>query len=152
MQNFPAAGLRWELPFRSGENRLKVVAHAAGGTQIVDEISFIYKEQPWGAPAAFAMEVIERSARKATVEARLHDQAGLLCLDARNVVRFTLAGTGSLIDNQGTSTGSRVVQLYNGRVQISVANWGATTVVGLHADGVPSASCPLGAPPALTPR
>jgi hypothetical protein len=77
------------------------------------------------------------------------EEAGV---DARNVVGFTLAGTGSLIDNQGTSTGSRVVQLSNGRVQISVADWGAGTIVGLHADGVPSALCPLGAPPALTPR
>jgi beta-galactosidase len=149
MQNFPAAGLRWEVPFRSGENRLRVVAHAAAGTQVTDEITFTYQDHPWGAPAAFAMRVIARSAGKATVEATLHDEAGLLCLDARNVVRFTLAGTGSLIDNQGTSTGSRMVQLYNGRVQISVTGWGAETVVGLDADGVPSALCPLGAPAAI---
>ena len=149
MQNFPAAGLRWEVPFRSGENRLRVVAQAADGTQVIDQIAFIYQDQPWGAPSAFTMRVIERSAGRATVEATLHDHAGLLCLDARNVVRFTLAGAGRLIDNQGSSTGSRVVQLYNGRVQISIADWGPETVVGLHTDGIPSALCPLGAPPVL---
>ena len=149
MQNFPAAGLRWDVPFRSGDNRLRVVAHAADGTQVTDQIAFAYQDQAWAAPSAFTMRVIERSAGKATVEATLHDHAGLLCLDARNVVRFTLAGTGRLIDNQGTSTGSRVVELYNGRVQISVENWGPETVVGLHIEGVPSAICALDAPPAL---
>jgi beta-galactosidase len=34
--------------------------------------------------------------------------------------RFILTGDGSLIDNLGTSTGSRTVQSYKGRAQISV--------------------------------
>ena len=46
------------------------------------------------------------------------------------VVRFSLAGGGVLIDNQGTSTGSRVVQLYNGRAQISIRAMAAHATAG----------------------
>jgi beta-galactosidase len=60
------------------------------------------------------------------------------CLDSRNVVRFSLAGEGKLIDNLGTSRGSRELQLYNGRAEISVAHKGGCTV-GIASDGLPSA-------------
>jgi hypothetical protein len=50
-------------------------------------------------------------------------------------VRFSLAGSGCLIDNQGTSTGSRVVELYNGRARISIrCNEGACTA-GVTSEG-----------------
>jgi beta-galactosidase len=153
MQNFPAAGLRWQVAFRGGANRLRVVAHAIDGLVVTDEVTLSYQPGPWGAPTAFRMRVIGRPVTSGTgtvtVEATLHDPAGLLCLDARNVVRFTIAGSGQLIDNQGTSTGSRVIELYNGRVQISVAGAGPDTVIALHTDGLPTVLCSLGAEAAI---
>ncbi|HEX4758123.1 MAG TPA: hypothetical protein VH308_09080 [Terracidiphilus sp.] len=72
---------------------------------------------------------ISREANNATVEATLLDAAGVHCLDAKNAVRFSLAGEGKLIDNLGTSTGSRLVEMYNGRARISIArNGGASTI------------------------
>ncbi len=55
-----------------------------------------------------------------TAEATLFDAAVARCLDSRAVVRFSLAGDGKLIDNLGTPTGSRVVQMYNGHAEISL--------------------------------
>jgi glycosyl hydrolase family 2 len=54
------------------------------------------------------------------IEAQLLDANEVLCLDARNQVRFGIAGDGTLIDDLGTATGSRVVELYNGRALIRV--------------------------------
>jgi beta-galactosidase len=73
-----------------------------------------------------------------TVEAKLYDGKGILCLDARNDVRFSLAGAGRLIDNLGTSRGSRELQLYNGRAEISVMAEGGC-ILGIVSEGLPSA-------------
>jgi beta-galactosidase len=62
--------------------------------------------------------VTARDSKKVTLQACLLDANGVRCLDARNVVRFGLTGDGRLLDNLGTSTGSRVVQLFNGVAQI----------------------------------
>ena len=56
-------------------------------------------------------------------------------MDARNVVRFSLAGKGKLLDNPGTVGGSRVVQLTNGRSWISAEVKG-TCRVGIAAEGL----------------
>jgi beta-galactosidase len=135
-QDFPAAGLRWTLPFPAGENALRAVGKRAGKT-VSDEIKFVYETRKWGAPAAFVIAESSRDAGRVTVEARVVDAAGVTCLDARNVVRFSVAGKGKLVDNQGTPWGSRVVQLGNGRARISVEVKGACQV-GVAADGVPA--------------
>ena len=43
------------------------------------------------------------------VEVSILDQDNVLCLDATNWIRFSLAGDATLIDNLGTSDGSRFV-------------------------------------------
>ena len=113
------------VKFAPGKNHLRVVA-IKNGVSVSDEIEFEYQTAKWGKPARFALAQIARDKGVVTIEATAYDAQGVLCLDAKNVVRFSLAGSGSLIDNQGTSTGSRVVQLYNGRARISIrCNGGA---------------------------
>jgi beta-galactosidase len=118
-QDFPAAGLRWLTPFSPGTNNLRIIAKR-GNTTVTDEISFLYQAEKWGKPASLKLTDIHRDKDKVTVEATLYDAKGILCLDARNQVRFSVAGGAKLIDNLGTSRGSRVVQLYNGRAQITL--------------------------------
>jgi beta-galactosidase len=133
-QDFPAAGLRWMTPFAAGKNTLRVVATKNGKT-VTDEISFLYQTETWGAPAE--LNISERARTTidgkptVTVEARLYDAKGILCLDTRNRVRFTIAGEGTLIDNRGTPTGSRVVELYNGRAEISLLKNNSSSVVSV---------------------
>ncbi|MGB8030398.1 MAG: glycoside hydrolase family 2 TIM barrel-domain containing protein [Terracidiphilus sp.] len=126
-QNFPAAGLRWDVVFAPGPNHLRVEAHK-GDTAVSDEIDLTYQTEPWGTPAALVLHEKERDGSRITVEAKLFDAHGVLCLDARHIVRFSLAGTGRLIDNLGTTRGSRELQLANGRAQISLEAIGACTV------------------------
>ena len=131
-EDFPAAGLRWDLAFRVGKNVLRAVS--ADGT-LSDQVEFSYQDQPWGKPDRLTLALKRRNAASITVEAILEDAAGLRCLDSRAQVRFTLAGEGTLKDNLGTPTGSRVVQMYNGRAEISLIQRGPV-VAGVSSEGV----------------
>ena len=134
---FPAAGLNWLVPFKEGENTLRAVA-TGGEPALNDEIRLVYQTASWGKPTKFVMTEISRADGIATVEAAAFDAAGVVCLDAANLVRFGLAGDGVLIDNLGTADGSRVVQLANGRARISMRLTGKTVVASVTSDGIES--------------
>jgi beta-galactosidase len=138
-QDFPAAGLRWMTPFASGKNTLRVVA-VKGGKTVTDEIAFLYQTETWGAPAEIKLTEKARGTiagkETVTVEAKLYDAKGVLCLDARNQVRFTIAGLGTLIDNRGTTTASRVVEFCNGRVEITLLRNSGGSVAGVTTAGI----------------
>jgi beta-galactosidase len=142
-QDFPCAGLRWMVHFQPGKNHLRVLATPAHGKPLSDEIDFIYQTAQWSKPAKFILQETSRTTSTVTLLATLVDAKGLLCLDAKHSVRFSLAGSGALIDNQGTSTASRVVQLYNGRAEISVRLPHGRAELGIHADGLPDALCAI---------
>jgi beta-galactosidase len=136
-QNFPGAGLRWKVAFASGLNRLHVIA-AKSGVKVNDEIELTYQTEPWGKPAEIRLTEKGRKGDIICVGAMAYDARGVPCLDSRNVVRFSLAGAGKLLDNLGTSRGSRELQLYNGRAEISVTRSGGCTL-GITSEGLPSA-------------
>ena len=126
-QNFPAAGLRWKVAFASGPNHLCAIA-TKGETVVSDEIDMIYQTQSWDKPVELKLFQKERKGNTVTVEAKLFDAKGVLCLDSSQVVRFSLAGAGNLIDNLGTTRGSREIQLSNGRAEISIICKGPCTI------------------------
>jgi beta-galactosidase len=139
-------------PFVTGVNSLRVVA-TKGGKTVTDEISFLYQTETWGAPAKIGLVskfggIVDGKATM-TIEAKLYDAKGVLCLDARNRVRFTIAGSGTLIDNRGTPTGSRVVEMYNGRAEITAFRNGGISVVSVTTEGIPPAFTPPINPPAI---
>lgn len=118
-QDFPAAGLRWSVVFQSGRNQLRAVA-SKHGVSVSDAIELTYQTEPWETPKTIRLSETTRQGNNVTAEARLYDANGVLCLDARNVVRFSLAGPGKLISDLGTTRASRELQLSNGRAQISL--------------------------------
>jgi len=136
-QNFPAAGLRWKVAFASGSNNLHVVA-TKGSVTVVDDVTLTYQTEPWAKPAQLRLRESARKGNVVTVGVTLHDSNGIQCLDSRNVIRFSLAGDGKLIDNLGTARGSRELQLYNGRAEISLTRHGGS-VIGVASDGLPPA-------------
>jgi beta-galactosidase len=137
-QDFPCAGLRWMTPFQAGENHLRVVA-GKGAVEVTDEIRFRYQTEKWDKPAKLAILETARQGNVVTVEVRLSDARGVLCLDARNAVRFAIAGDGELLQNLGTSTGSRQVELYNGRALIRVRMKNGQAAVSVSAEKLPAA-------------
>ena len=118
-QDFPAAGLRWQVPLNAGKYSFKVVARQ-GKSTVVDQIEQEYQSAKWGKPEKLILEKVAVKDGFATINVKLLDGKGTLCLDAINQVEFSLIGDGQLIDNLGTSVGARKVQLYNGRATINV--------------------------------
>jgi beta-galactosidase len=133
-QDFPAAGLRWKVKLNAGKNTLRAVGHR-DGKEVTDEIAFEYQTQKWGKPAKLTLNEIAQKDGIVTMETRMLDKDGVECLDCASVVRFSLAGEGRLLDNLGTSTGSRVVQLQNGRAQISAQLIGRKVCMSVSSEG-----------------
>ncbi|THU34064.1 glycoside hydrolase family 2 protein [Niastella caeni] len=134
-QDFPAAGLRWNVPFTKGVHQLKVIAKS-GKTVVEDSIRFQYQSEKWGKPAKLLLEKISEENGIATMQVKLLDEKNVPCLDATNWIRFGLAGDGKLIDNQGTPSGSRYVQAYNGRAIIRVHTNGGRSVISVKSEGL----------------
>ncbi|MBK0382348.1 DUF4982 domain-containing protein [Pedobacter sp. SD-b] len=134
-QDFPAAGLRWMVNYKEGENDLKVVAKK-GKETVTDEITQQYQTAKWGKPAKLTLSKIKDTDGKITIEVKLLDANNVLCLDAKNVIEIGLTGDGKLIDDQGTSSGSRKVELYNGRAVISLLTNGGKSVASVKTEGI----------------
>jgi beta-galactosidase len=136
-QDFPAAGLRWNVVFQPGVNIIKVTGKR-GKITVNDEIKQDYQTEKWGAPAQMTFNKIKQAGDTVTLEVKLLDARNILCLDARNQVIFGLTGDGQLIDNQGTSSGSRKVELYNGRAIISIKMAGGKSIASVKCHGIPT--------------
>jgi beta-galactosidase len=135
--NFPAAGLRWETILQKGQNT--IIANAwKNKTMVSDTIQVYYETEQWGAPAQLSLKKIETSDGSTIIEATLLDAAGRVCLDARNFIRFGITGDGELLDNLGTSSGSRYVQLSNGRAVIKMAGNKEKSVISVQSAGIPT--------------
>jgi beta-galactosidase len=131
--DFPAAGLRWAVVFQPGENTLRVVAKK-GKEAVEDSVRLIYETRHWGTPAK-----LELSKDGDWVKVRLVDANGVPCLDAASWVRWGMTGDGRLVDDLGTSTGSRYVQAFNGVSMIRVAPLnGGHAVVSVSVQGLPT--------------
>ncbi len=136
-QDFPAAGLRWAVPFDDGVNIVRAVAKR-GGQVLRDEISFRYETRAWGAPDHLRLQQLPAPEGRVRVQVELLDKAGVVCLDAAQALRFGRTGDGRLRDNLGTPGGSRLVQLANGRAQIDAElPAGGRAVVSATVAGVP---------------
>ncbi|WCT15049.1 glycoside hydrolase family 2 TIM barrel-domain containing protein [Mucilaginibacter jinjuensis] len=134
-QDFPAAGLRWLVVFNKGKNDIKVVAHK-GKVTVTDIISQIYQTEKWEKPAKLVLTKIADKNGIATVQVTLLDSKGVQCLDAINWINFSLTGDGILLDDLGTSSGSRKVEAYNGRAIISIKTNGGYSMIGVQSPGL----------------
>lgn len=118
-QNYPAAGLNWNLIFAEGNNVLIAVGNK--GKEVVrDTVTFNYQTKKWGNPTEIIVSTKQLSTDIVEIEAELVDNKGVYCLDSRNQFEFSLIGDGNLIENQGTSIGSRKLEAFNGRAIIRV--------------------------------
>ncbi|MGS2738179.1 glycoside hydrolase family 2 TIM barrel-domain containing protein [Sinomicrobium sp. M5D2P17] len=142
-RDFPAAGLRWMVEPAAGKNEAKVIAKK-GKEVVTDHISFEYQTEKWGAPDHFELQKENEENGMITVCARAYDKNGVFCPDADEFIRFSLTGDGELMDNQGTSSGSRKVQLYNGRAMIKVRTNEGENVISVRSVEIPSAFLYLG--------
>lgn len=137
-QDFPAAGLRWIVSFQEGDNEL-IALGRKNKIEVSDTIQLSYQTEEWGEPAGFALEEVSRKSDTITLRASLRDKEGIICLDAGNFVRFGISGDGLLLDNQGTSQGSRKIQLYNGIAEIQLKLKKGESYVSVSGHGITTA-------------
>ncbi|MCS2892425.1 DUF4982 domain-containing protein [Parabacteroides faecis] len=137
-QDYPAAGLRWNCVYEEGKNEIRAVA-VKGKTKVMDEIVQEYQTAKWGKEAVASLSVVSREGDTVLLEVQLLDKDGVRCLDSKKYIEFEIAGDGLLIQNQGTSTGSRKVQAYNGRACIKVNLNKGKSMVAVKAEGIPTA-------------
>ena len=83
-----------------------------------DTISFSYQSKPWGEPKKIAITRTKTDDGQPMIEAVLLDKDGLVCLEASDFIEFGCTEPNGLLINQGTTRGSRVIQLANGRAHI----------------------------------
>lgn len=136
-QDFPAAGLRWMVPMKAGENTFRVIARK-GKVTVEDHLTQEYQTETWSSPAKLIVKKMAEEAGTVTVQVKLLDNRDVPCLDAANWICFSLTGDGELIDNQGTSSGSRKVQAYNGRAIIRLRTNQGKNVLCVKSPGIPT--------------
>lgn len=131
-QDYPAAGLRWNCLLKKGENM--VVARYYEHPSLVDTVCFVYETRKWGKPAGMQLSVRSDGDAYSLLEVQLVDGQGVPCLDAKSFIRFEMAGESELVDNLGTSIGSKKIQAYNGRAAIRIHKRQGESVVSVHCD------------------
>lgn len=127
-QDFPAAGLRWNVPLREGNNKITATGYD-GKLRLDDEIQQEYQTRTWGKPSRILLTQTTQDAETILVQAELIDENGIRCLDACQFIEFGCTDSEALLRNQGTAQGSRRIQAANGRASIRVNKQHAPVVV-----------------------
>ena len=127
-QDFPAAGFHWNCPLQEGSNTIRAIAHTGKGKIITDEITTEYQTQEWGRPTQMRLTLKKETGDTCKAEVTFHDENNVFCPDATNFVEFGLTGDGMLLDNLGTTNGSRRIGASNGRACIRFVARGAVAI------------------------
>ena len=129
--HFPAHGLVWQVPFKAGENRLRVRGRDSTGKQTAeDSYTLTYY---LGAPAK--MEKVVLTAELTTngnylITAEAQDTHGRRAIDFSERAYFSvLNGSGRLLENQGTYIGSAIIEMVNGLATIQFTPGPRPTIV-----------------------
>ena len=119
VSKFPASGLTWNIVFEEGENTLRVAGYnEQGAVSAEHRITVNYELKKPGKLRSIALTTHSNDDGTLSVLAEALDKNGLRCTSCAQTLYFTHDGGGKLIDNLGTPTGSRKVQLANGSAQI----------------------------------
>lgn len=137
-QDFSAAGLHWLAEFKPGGNVLRAIGRLNRAT-VEETLTFDYQTSKWGSSARIELKELARDVRSVRIEARLADHGGNLCLAARHRIWFGVTGDGKLLDNMSTCTGSRNVEVYNGRAEIKLMRNDGTSVVSARCKSLATA-------------
>lgn len=116
LQDYPATGFHWDVTLQPGQNELKAV----GDGKLVDEICQEYQTASWGAPHHIRLTVHSLNEGKMMLDAQVEDSNNVKCLDYAGFISFDAIGNVKLLENQGSSTGSRYIQASNGRARIQL--------------------------------
>lgn len=131
-QDFPAAGLHWDVRLKEGNNRMEAIGYN-GKLRLSDKIEQEYQTQSWDTPAEIRLTQTALDSETILVQAELVDKNGVRCLDAGNFIEFGCTDRKALVQNQGTAQGSHRIQAANGLASICVNKVNGPCVVSASA-------------------
>ncbi|WP_254843566.1 glycoside hydrolase family 2 TIM barrel-domain containing protein [Shewanella sp. UCD-KL21] len=118
-EQFPAGGLVWQVPFENGENTLRVHGRTANGVEVKDTLNVNYLIGSHGEIAQIKLSSKPLSNGNVLIEAQAVDTKGNRVLDYnKRSYFFNMTSHGQLIENQGTPTGSSIIEMTSGYAAI----------------------------------
>ena len=119
--DFPAQGLRWDIEFSVGMNSLIARCTGAGDGAAADTMANHYTNAQAGPATKIALMTAPLPNGHLLVVAKLVDRNGDVVFDASDRMYFDRSGGGVFSGQQGTPTGSRVIEAANGRAEIELS-------------------------------
>lgn len=126
---FPASGLNWDLEFKEGSNTLIAKGKTLDGKEVNDTLKVEYRYQKNGPPRALTLSHKKLDNGNILVTAFAIDKDGLRCLDYEEKVYFQCLKGGNALQDQGTPTGSQVINMANGKASIEVIPDGTSSKI-----------------------
>ncbi|MBE2225189.1 MAG: DUF4982 domain-containing protein, partial [Anaerolineae bacterium] len=169
----PAGGLVWFVPLHVGANEIQatavttqgqVIEHTITQTLVPNSVMKAAGMQGWVEPVESATSTSSvtdstgpltdstNPERDVLVTIQLVTQDGIPVLADERCLSFELVGSGKLLSNQGTPSGSRVVETANGRASIYIRGAHDTTRLQVVSDNLPAYQLLLGGSPILHER
>jgi len=118
ISSFPACGLRWDVEFKEGTNRVAAVGYNKGAKVATDSITVHYTHRKNGVADHIELSSEPTAEGTILITALAVDQNGQRCLDYNKRIYFAFDGAGELLVNEGTPTRSSVIEMANGKAQI----------------------------------
>ncbi|WP_198160573.1 MULTISPECIES: glycoside hydrolase family 2 protein [Pseudoalteromonas] len=116
---FPAGGLVWQVPFKNGVNTLSVVGRTKSGAEVTDELKVHYLIGQHGKFDRIQLTAKTLSNGNKLIEAQALDKDGNRVLDYnQRSYFFNMTSHGTLLENQGTPTGSSLIEMASGYAAI----------------------------------
>jgi len=118
LSKFPASGLSWKIIFNSGKNNLKAIGYCDDGktTEHAIEINYSYKKNGNADKIVLSKEKLKNG--NYLITAIAVDPNGNRDLEYNKRIYFASLGSGKLIENMGTPTGSSIIEMSNGKASI----------------------------------
>lgn len=114
----PAAGLSWKVAFVEGKNVLIAVGRKEGREAARDTVALLYHTTRNEPADHLVISGEPQPDGTVLIHAVAVDRNGRTCVDYQRPVYFTVDGGGRLAEYDGTPTGSRIIQMANGRASI----------------------------------
>lgn len=118
---FPACGLVWDYSFKEGDNSLLAIGYNKKGKEIArDSMVLNYTYQQSGSPEELLLSYEYLDNGNMLITAKAVDNNGQRCLDYEERVYFQCMDGGTVLRNQGTATGSEIINMANGLASIEL--------------------------------
>ena len=141
--DFSITGFQWNVRYNERGTHLKVVARKNDAV-VIDKLDINYQTLEWEEPYRLLPEVTEMNNDTATVMVVVLDKNGVLCLDADNIIAYSLIGDGQLINTHGATPYKHEIQPTNGSARIRVKLNGGESMLSVHSEQLPTAFIGVG--------